>query len=186
RAGPCPDHHAGGARPDDGGEASRHRRQGAGMKVHGEHRTTIWPAPARDAVFVIDQRWLPHRLATARLADADAVATAIRDMWVRGAPLIGAAAAFGLALQTGHDGSDAALQAAAQRLQQTRPTAVNLAWAVRRMLARLLPLAPSQRRDAAWAEAERIAQEDVACNEAIGAHGAVLLASAAQRKSRRL
>ena len=156
------------------------------MKVHGEHRTTIWPAPARDAVFVIDQRWLPHRLATARLADADAVATAIRDMWVRGAPLIGAAAAFGLALQAGHEGSDAALQAAAQRLQQTRPTAVNLAWAVRRMLARLLPLAPSQRRDAAWAEAERIAQEDVACNEAIGAHGAVLLASAAQRKSGRL
>ena len=156
------------------------------MKVHGEHRTTIWPAPARDAVFVIDQRWLPHRLATARLADADAVATAIREMWVRGAPLIGAAAAFGLALQAGRDAGDGALQAAAQRLQQTRPTAVNLGWALRRMLDRLLALPAAQRGEAAWVEAERIAQEDVACNEAIGVHGAALLAGAALRKAGRL
>jgi methylthioribose-1-phosphate isomerase len=156
------------------------------MRVHDEPHRTIWPAPALDAVYVIDQRLLPHRFAVARLGTVDAVLTAIRDMWVRGAPLIGAAAAYGLALQARADARDAALQAAAERLGGARPTAVNLAWALRRMLARLLPAPVAQRETLAWREAARIADDDVACNEALGTHGAALLAGVARRGGRRV
>ena len=152
------------------------------MIVNGESLRPIRGTPERDAAIVIDQRRLPHRLQTERLTTPQAVCTAIRDMWVRGAPLIGASAAFGVALQCNADASDAALQDCARQLRAARPTAVNLAWAVDRMLARLLPLAPAQRRDAAWAEAERIAEEDVAVNAAIGRHGLSLLQAVAARK----
>jgi methylthioribose-1-phosphate isomerase len=145
------------------------------VRVDGQARRTIWPAAARDAVWVIDQRSLPHRLAIERLASVDAVREAIRAMWVRGAPLIGVSAAFGMALQCQVDASDAALQAARETLDAARPTAVNLSWATARMLARLLPLPPGQRRTAAWREAEDLAEEDVATNSAIGDHGLVLL-----------
>ena len=152
------------------------------MQVDGHPRRTLWPSVERNALFVIDQRQLPHRFVVERLADVAAVFAAIRDMWVRGAPLIGVTAAYGIALQALADASDGALQAAADRLGSARPTAVNLAWALRRMLRRLLPLEPAQRAAAAWDEAAAMADEDVATNEAIGRHGLPLLAAIAQRK----
>src|SRR5690606_8585238 len=113
-------------------------------------------APEGDAVIVIDQRLLPHRLAFERLATPQQVRTAIADMWVRGAPLIGATAAYGLALQARVDAADDALNAAASMLQSARPTAVNLAWALRRMLDLLRELPRAGRTAAAWAEAGAI------------------------------
>lgn len=138
--------------------------------------------PARDAVEVIDQRLLPHRLHVERLASPQAVHTAIRDMWVRGAPLIGASAAYGLALQMNADPGDAALARTAEWLREARPTAVNLAWAIDRMLGVLQPLPAAARRAAAWAAADAIAEEDVAVNHAIGRHGLALLQAIAARK----
>ena len=153
------------------------------MKVDGRPMRTLWPAPGRDGLFVIDQRLLPHRLQVERLADLAAVHQAVRDMWVRGAPLIGATAAYGLALQMNAVADDAALEQAATWLQQARPTAVNLAWAVQRMLALLRPLPPSSRRDAAWAEADAMAEQDVQVNADIGRHGLALLQAVAARKA---
>jgi len=155
------------------------------MRVNGKPQRTIWPAPQRDAVFVIDQRALPHRLVFERLADLAAVHGAIRDMWVRGAPLIGASAAYGLALQANVDAGSGALQQAGDWLRASRPTAVNLAWAVERMLGALLPLRPAERRTAAWALADAIAEEDVATNQAIGRHGLALLRELAARHPKR-
>jgi methylthioribose-1-phosphate isomerase len=152
------------------------------MRVDGRPMRTLWPAPQRDGLFVIDQRLLPHRLQVERLDDVAAVHRAIRDMWVRGAPLIGATAAYGLALQMHAAADDAALERAATWLQQARPTAVNLAWAVQRLLAVLRPLPASARRDAAWAEADALADEDVQVNAAIGHHGLALLQAVAARK----
>ena len=152
------------------------------MRVDGRPMRTLWPAPGRDALWIIDQRALPHRLQVERLADPAAVHRAIRDMWVRGAPLIGATAAYGLALQCNVAADDAALEAAATWLKQARPTAVNLAWAVDRTMAALRPLPPAARREAAWAEADVIAEHDVAVNPPIGRHGLALLQAIAQRK----
>ncbi|ODU96628.1 MAG: S-methyl-5-thioribose-1-phosphate isomerase [Rubrivivax sp. SCN 70-15] len=153
------------------------------MRVADVATRSIVSLPSRDAVEVIDQRWLPHRLVRARLDSVDAVARAIREMWVRGAPLIGASAAYGLALQARVDASDDALQRAAATLAATRPTAVNLAWALRRMLSRLLALPLAQRQRSAWDEADAIAEEDVAANAAIGRHGLALIEAVAQRRS---
>jgi methylthioribose-1-phosphate isomerase len=145
------------------------------MKVDGQSLRPIRALPARDAVEVIDQRQLPHRLQIERLTTPQAVFTAIRDMWVRGAPLIGATAAYGLALQMNADPSDAALQSCASWLRSARPTAVNLAWAIDRMLQTLRPLPATARRDAAWAAADAIAEDDVRVNHSIGEHGLRLL-----------
>ena len=152
------------------------------MNVGGRPLRPIRALPSREAVEVIDQRLLPHRLLFERLRTPHEVYTAIRDMWVRGAPLIGAVAAYGLALQARSDAGDAALQAAAGRLQSSRPTAVNLAWALQRLLGHLLALPVSERRDAAWAEAGAIAEEDVQVNAAIGRHGLPLLQAVAERR----
>jgi methylthioribose-1-phosphate isomerase len=138
--------------------------------------------PGREGVEVIDQRLLPHRLQLERLHAPAQVHTAIRDMWVRGAPLIGATAAYGLALQMNADAEDAALEASAAFLRAARPTAVNLAWAVDRMLAVLRPLPAAARREAAWATADAIADDDVQVNHAIGTHGLALLQAIAARR----
>jgi methylthioribose-1-phosphate isomerase len=103
-------------------------------------------------------------------------------MWVRGAPLIGATAAYGLALQATRDASDPALQAAAEGLRLSRPTAVNLAWAVARMLRRLGAAPRANRAALAWEEADAIAEEDVLANAAIGRHGLPLLQAVAARR----
>ena len=152
------------------------------MIVGGQAMRAIWAAPEGDAVHVIDQRLLPHRLHTERLATPQAVHTAIRDMWVRGAPLIGATAAYGLALQMRSAAGSTALEGVAAFLRQARPTAVNLAWALDRMLRRLRPLPAAERAAAAWAEAGAIAEDDVAVNAAIGRHGLPLLQAVAARK----
>jgi methylthioribose-1-phosphate isomerase len=152
------------------------------MRVGGTPMRTLWPAPQREAVFVIDQRLLPHRLQIERLATPEAMTVAIRDMWVRGAPLIGAAAAYGMALQATRDAGDGALDDAAEMLRQSRPTAVNLAWALERMLQRLRPAPLAARAELAWAEASAIAEDDVRANEAIGRHGLALLKAVASRK----
>jgi methylthioribose-1-phosphate isomerase len=156
------------------------------VKVNGETRRTIVPAAAGDAVTVIDQRWLPHRLDLQRLSGVAEVITAIRDMWVRGAPLIGVTGAYGLALQARVDASDAALASAAAALIAARPTAVNLAWAVRRMHAALQAEAPARRAEAAWSLAAQMADEDAAVNQSIGRHGLPLLQAAAARRGGRV
>ncbi len=152
------------------------------MKVAGQALLPLRAESQRSAVVVIDQRLLPHRLHTERLQTVQAVVTAIRDMWVRGAPLIGATAAYGLALQCNADASDDALETAALKLRESRPTAVNLMWALDRMLALLRPAAPGARRQLAWDAADAIAEEDVRVNEAIGHHGLALLQAVALRK----
>jgi len=152
------------------------------VKVDGRPMRTLWPAPQRDALFVIDQRALPHELRIERLADGDAVRRAIAEMWVRGAPLIGACAAYGLALHLNGGADDAHLERQAAALRGARPTAVNLAWALDRMLKRLRPLPVDVRREAAWAEADAIAEHDVQVNAAIGRHGLPLLQAIAARK----
>ena len=153
------------------------------MLVDGQTRRTLWPTAGRDGLKVIDQRRLPHHFQIERLDSVHAVFIAIRDMWVRGAPLIGATAAYGLALQANADAAEPALQAAAGKLATARPTAVNLVWALQRMLRKLLPLPPQAREAAAWAEADAIADEDVASNLAIGRHGLQLLTALAPRRA---
>src|SRR5437660_6581080 len=127
--------------------------------------------PGAHAIEVIDQRALPHAYVTARIADADAAALAIRKMMVRGAPLIGVTGAYGLALALDRDPGDAALARAHAALDAARPTAVNLRWALDRVRQAVTPLPAGERADAAWREADAIATEDVAINHAIGRHG---------------
>ncbi|WP_119287337.1 S-methyl-5-thioribose-1-phosphate isomerase [Azohydromonas sediminis] len=156
------------------------------MRVDGRQHRSLWPAQARDALHVIDQRLLPHAFAVERLTTPADVEHAIRDMVVRGAPLIGATAAYGVALAMNADAGDAALADAVRRLGATRPTAVNLRWALERMQRRLAALPPQARAAAAWDEADAIADDDVAVNEAIGTHGLALLRGLAPRDGRRL
>ena len=136
---------------------------------------TLRPLPARDAVEIVDQTRLPHHYATVKLATAADAARAIRTMQVRGAPLIGATAAYGLALALAADASDRKLARAYDLLLATRPTAVNLRWALDRVRAKVAALEPARRADAAWDEADAIAAEDVASNRALGEHGLRLI-----------
>ncbi|THF63056.1 S-methyl-5-thioribose-1-phosphate isomerase [Pseudothauera nasutitermitis] len=135
-----------------------------------------------DGVVILDQTCLPQRTETRCLATLAEVATAIRDMQVRGAPLIGATAAYGVAIALTRDAGDDALEHALHTLAATRPTAVNLHWALGRMGARLLPLAPGARAEAAWLEAEAIRLEDQETCAAIGTHGLALIESVAARR----
>lgn len=142
------------------------------MKIQGTHYRTIWPVSTDEgAVRVIDQTRLPFSFTTVDLLSLNDAVAAIRDMIVRGAPLIGATAAYGMALAMRADPSDAGVAAAAAQLKAARPTAVNLAWAVDRVRARIAPLPPAGRAAEAWAEAATIADADVAQCEAIGRHG---------------
>ena len=140
------------------------------MNIDGIPTRTLRARPEAGAIDIIDQARLPHALHWLRIATLEAAAHAIRSMQVRGAPLIGATAACGLAIALADDASDARLGEAAALLRLTRPTAVNLHWALARMQAVLQPLPPGERRAAAWAEAAAIADEDVAQNTAIGEH----------------
>src|ERR1700736_1753837 len=133
---------------------------GCVMKVDGKHLRSIWLEPDGWAVSAIDQRRLPHDFVVARLTDCDAAADAIRSMLVRGAPLIGATAAYGVALAMRADASDAALDRVCDSLIATRPTAVNLRWALEVMRGTLLPLPPSARVAVAYARAGEIAEQD--------------------------
>src|SRR5215470_32579 len=144
---------------------------------------TLRPLPARDAVEIIDQTRLPHEYLTVRLATAAEAARAIRTMQVRGAPLIGATAAYGLALALAADASDRNLAQSHALLLATRPTAVNLRWALDRVRAKVAPLRISLRAAAAWDEADAIAAEDVAANRALGEHGLRLIEALARARA---
>ncbi|HUR58351.1 MAG TPA: S-methyl-5-thioribose-1-phosphate isomerase [Opitutaceae bacterium] len=153
------------------------------MNVHGRPTRTIWPSADGAAVEIIDQTRLPHAFITVRLATLDDAARAIRDMLVRGAPLIGATAAWGLWLGLRTDASDAGLAHAHVTLLATRPTAVNLRWALDRVRAHVAPLAPEARAAAARRLAVEICDEDIALNRGIAAGGVPLIRAIAQRKS---
>ncbi|NVN88465.1 MAG: S-methyl-5-thioribose-1-phosphate isomerase [Rhodopseudomonas sp.] len=145
------------------------------MKVDGKHIRSIWLEPDGVTVGAIDQRRLPHEFVVARLATCADAAEAIRSMLVRGAPLIGATAAYGMALAMREDGSDAALDRAYATLIATRPTAINLKWALDAMHAVLRPLAPAERVAAAYARAGAIAEDDIAINQGIAHNGLALI-----------
>ena len=152
------------------------------MNVDGKPTRTIWLDTDGWSVQIIDQTKFPHRFETVRLASMAEAARAIRDMLVRGAPLIGATAAYGMALQARAESGDAALRRAYDVLHATRPTAINLKWALDQMMAALLPLDPANRAAAAYARAAAICEEDVAINRAIGRHGLGLIEAIAARK----
>src|SRR5260221_1065339 len=137
------------------------------MKVKGTPFRTIWPTADGAAIEVIDQTKLPHGFETVPVRTLEEAAHAIRAMLVRGAPLIGATAAYGLALALARDSSDAALDAAYKTLLATRPTAINLRWALDDVRGHIRALAPPERAAAAWRRAAAIADEDVAINRAI-------------------
>jgi methylthioribose-1-phosphate isomerase len=153
------------------------------MRIDGTAWRTIWAEPD-GSVGIIDQTELPWRLVTRRLADVRAAATAISTMQVRGAPLIGATAAWGMALAMADDSSDRGVETAHDLLLATRPTAVNLRWALARLREGLLPLAPDRRAPRARQEAALMAEEDVATCRAIGEHGAALIRAAHARTGR--
>ncbi|HEY7928437.1 MAG TPA: S-methyl-5-thioribose-1-phosphate isomerase [Steroidobacteraceae bacterium] len=150
------------------------------MNVAGRHYRTIWPLGegVPEGVGVIDQSRLPHEFVTAELRSLEDAARAISTMVVRGAPLIGATAAYGVALAMRADASDAQLDHAARVLQATRPTAHNLAWALGHMRATLSGQPPAERVESAFREAARLCDADVAQCRAIGAHGLALIREA--------
>lgn len=152
------------------------------MKVDGVSRRPIEVAADGETVVIIDQTRLPHEFATVDLNTMAEAAHAIRAMLVRGAPLIGATAAYGMALAMREDPSDQGMAHAIETLRQTRPTAVNLFWALERMRIALRDHAPSERAVVSWARAGEIAEEDVAINSAIGDNGLKLIEAAVAAK----
>jgi methylthioribose-1-phosphate isomerase len=152
------------------------------MKIDGTAYRTIWPGEDRASVMIIDQTKLPHRFETVTLRTVEDAARAILTMQVRGAPLIGATAAYGLALALGDDASDANLARAADLLARQRPTAVNLRWALEEMRRAVDPLPASARAAAAFTKAGAIADDDVETCRRIGAHGLALIRAIADGK----
>jgi methylthioribose-1-phosphate isomerase len=152
------------------------------MKVSGKHYRTIYPVEDGRAVEVIDQTRLPHEFALVRLLTLDDAVRAIADMIVRGAPLIGAAGAYGMALALRADAATPALEAARTRLIATRPTAVNLRWAVNEIVAAVAPLPVAERAVAAFQAAADICDEDVASCASIGEYGKHILTEIAQKQ----
>ena len=152
-----------------------------GVKIDGTPYRTIW-LDASGEVQVIDQRWLPHELRIVPLRNRAEFAVAIRDMWVRGAPLIGAAAAWGVAVAMREDPSDAGLAETWEVLHETRPTAINLRWALDEMVRVLRPVPPAMRAEVAARRAAEICDEDVEINRQIGLHGLEIIKAIAARK----
>ena len=155
------------------------------MKINGKPYRTIWVGEDRRTVHIIDQTRLPHELVFSELRTLDQVADAIAKMRVRGAPLIGAAAAYGVALAMQVTASDEALDEACDMLAKTRPTAVNLRWALGQMQDALRNQPRESRVEAAYARASEICDEDVTTNAAIGEHGLPLIREIAENKSGR-
>lgn len=145
------------------------------MKVEGRHYRSITRIRGDAAVEVIDQRQLPHRFVTVRLESLDQAATAIREMWVRGAPLIGATAAYGIVMALRDDPSERSLVRACEILEATRPTAINLRWATTLMRESLVRVPESERAATATSLADEIVEEDVRICEAIGDNGLDLI-----------
>jgi methylthioribose-1-phosphate isomerase len=152
------------------------------LKVGARHYHTIWLNEDRRSVDIIDQRWLPHEFRVVTLKTVDDVAVAIRDMWVRGAPLIGVTASYGVAIAMVNDDSDASLDAVWEKLYRTRPTAINLRWALDAMRGFLRDLPENERAGAAYKRAAEIAKEDVELNRSIGVNGLAVIREIASRK----
>ena len=153
------------------------------MKIDGKPWRTIWLEADGWSVGVIDQTRLPHRFATRRLISLEDAADAIATMVIRGAPLIGATAAYGMCLALRQDASDEGLERAYATLLATRPTAVNLRWALDEMVAAVRNQPRDKRVAAAYARAGEIAEDDVAINRALGRHGAALIEAIAAKKN---
>ena len=152
------------------------------MNVNGKHFRSIWFDDVSGKVQIIDQRWLPHEFRVVDLTTREAFAIAIRDMWVRGAPLIGATAAYGVAVQMARDPSNASLDETWDVLHETRPTAINLHWALNDMRDLLKPLPENHRAAAALQRAHDICDEDVECNRQIGLNGLAIIKKIAATK----
>ncbi len=152
------------------------------MKINGKPYRTIWRHADGWRVEIIDQTKLPHRFETVVLASRDEAARAILDMLVRGAPLIGATAAYGICLAIREDASDAALEAAIEHLATQRPTAINLRWALDEMAKVLRPLSPDARVEAAYKRADEICDQDVETNRLIGVNGLEIIEKIAAQK----
>jgi methylthioribose-1-phosphate isomerase len=152
------------------------------MKINGSPFRTIWLGEDGRSVVIIDQTKLPHRFETVTLTTVEEAAHAILTMQVRGAPLIGATAAYGLALALRANASDAALADAIAFLAKQRPTAVNLRWALEEMRRAVGTLAPDARAAAAFSKAAAIADDDVETCRNIGVHGVALIEAAAKKK----
>jgi methylthioribose-1-phosphate isomerase len=152
------------------------------VKIGGTHFRSLWWNADKAVLEIIDQRWLPHELRLQPVATMQDFVDAIVEMRVRGAPLIGATAAYGMACAMARDPSDANLDAAWTTLERTRPTAINLRWALNRCRAALRAVPPAGRARAALELAHHIADEDVEINRQIGLHGLTLLRDLAARK----
>jgi methylthioribose-1-phosphate isomerase len=153
------------------------------MNVNGKHTRTIWLNADGLSVDIIDQTKFPHRFEIVTLKSMADAAHAIKDMLVRGAPLIGATAAYGMALAMREDATDAGMQRAYDALHETRPTAINLRWALDKMVQHLKPVVAGARVAAAYAQAAEIADEDVEINRAIGRNGLALIEAIAKKKN---
>jgi methylthioribose-1-phosphate isomerase len=152
------------------------------MRVGETHYRSIWVGGDGRTVEIIDQTKLPHEFETATLASAEDAARAIETMQVRGAPLIGATAAYGMCLALQEDPSDEALEAACARLRRTRPTAINLLWALDEMLAAVRNRPREERIAAAYGRAAEICDADVETNRSIGEHGLKIIEDIAATK----
>ena len=152
------------------------------MNVNGRHYRTIWLNGDGWSVDIIDQTKFPHVFETVTLRTAEDAAHAISDMLVRGAPLIGVTAAYGIALAMRQDSSDDGLARSYELLVKTRPTAINLKWALDEMTRSLKPVAPDQRAATAYRRASEIADEDVAINQSIGRNGFEIIKAIASKK----
>lgn len=153
------------------------------MKINGQHYRTIWRADDGKSVEIIDQTRLPHEFVTTRLRSLEDAGRAILTMQVRGAPLIGATAAYGVCLALQEDSSDEAVDAAIAHLAKQRPTAINLRWALDEMRKAIQNLPREKRLEAAYARAAEICDEDVETCRLIGTHGLKLIEEIASRKA---
>ena len=154
------------------------------MLIQGNPYLSIWRDLEDGKVRIIDQRKLPHQLEIVTLNNFERSVIAIRDMYVRGAPLIGVTAAFGFAISMQENCSDQAIDETYSRLVATRPTAVNLEWACRIVAARLKPLPKDSRVDSAWQLAMEMAEEDIATNIRIGKFGVEIIRDIAEKKTK--
>ncbi|MEL6168569.1 MAG: S-methyl-5-thioribose-1-phosphate isomerase [Pseudomonadota bacterium] len=153
------------------------------MKIDGTHYRSLWWNGADGVLEIIDQRWLPHEVRVQQVVTLEDYVDAIVEMRVRGAPLIGATAAFGMAVAMVQDPSDANLDATWDLLHATRPTAVNLRWALDGVRTRLRPIEPADRADTAFSFALDLCDEDVEINRKIGGHGLDIIQEIASKKA---
>lgn len=152
------------------------------MKIDGVSYRSIWLSGNGWSFHIFDQRKLPWKLEIIEITTVDQAATAIKEMWTRGAPLLAMTAAYGLCLALREDASDASLEKNYRKLLETRPTAVNLRWTLDEMLKAAKPMVGNARIDVAYKRAAELCDEDVAINKAIGEHGLTLIRDVAKKK----